>query len=178
MGAGLFWGLVLMVIGLSIIFKGVFDISIMRIVIAVLFILIGVKILIGKKAVNISSDENDIVFGERSVTEFPLTNREYNTVFGKTVFDFRDASIPTDKQLDLEFNTVFGHTEILLPAGLAVHIKADAVFGAAKLPNDNTAVFGSANYVSDHDTNASTFVNIKSSTVFGNTEIFQRRPKY
>lgn len=178
MGAGLFWGLILIAIGLSIVFKVVFDISIMRILIAIIFILIGVKILIGKSAVNISATEDDVIFGEQNFSEFPLNNKEYNTIFGKSVFNFSEAAIPTDKGLDLEFNTVFGHTQIILPAGLPVKIKADAVFGSAKLPNDNTAVFGSANYISDHDSTATTFVHIKSSTVFGNTEIIQKRPQY
>lgn len=178
MGAGLFWGLILIAIGVSIIFKVVFDISIMRIFVAVLFILIGVKILVGKRAINISSNDEDIIFNERNFTEFPTTNKEFNTVFGKAVFDFSDAAIPTDKSLDFEFNTVFGDTEIILPPGLPVRIKADAVFGSAKLPNDNTAVFGSANYTSDHDSAVTNFIHIKSSTVFGNTEIIQKRPRY
>lgn len=178
MGAGLFWGLILIAIGVSIIFKVVFDISVMRVVVAVMFILIGVKILVGKRAINISATEEDVIFGEQNYTEFPTTSKEYNTIFGKSVFNFNDAAIPTDKSLNLEFNTIFGHSEIILPPGLPVRIKADAVFGSAKLPNDNTAVFGSASYMSEHDSTATTFITIKSSTVFGNTEIIQKRPKY
>ena len=178
MGAGLFWGLILIVIGLSIIFKVVFDISIMRIIIAVVFILIGLKILVGKSSINISSDENDVVFGDRYFSAFPTTDTEYNTIFGKSVFNFADAAIPTDKQLDLEFNTIFGNSELILPPGLPVKIKGEAVFGAAKLPNDNTAVFGSANYVSDHDSAVTHFVNIKASAVFGNIEIIQKRSDF
>ena len=42
------------------------------------------------------------------------------------------------KQINLEFNIIFGNSEIHLPPGLPVRIKAEAVFGSAKLPNDNT----------------------------------------
>jgi len=178
MGVGFFWGVILIIIGLSIIFKVVFGINIMRIIIALLFILIGIKILIGKSAKNISSNDNDIIFNERSYTEFPKSSTEYNTIFGRTVFDFSEAAIPTDKSLNLEFNTVFGNTELILPPGLPVRIKAEAVFGSARLPNNNTAVFGSTIYISDHDSTTTNFVNIHSSTVFGNINIVQKRPSF
>lgn len=173
MGFGVFWGVILIIIGVSIVFKVVFDVSIFRIIIAVAFILIGIKILIGKSAVNISSNDSDVIFNDKRYTEFPSSSTEYNTIFGKSIFDFSDAAIPTDKQINLEFNTIFGNSEIHLPQGLPVRIKAEAVFGSAKLPNDNTAVFGSANYVSDHDSTVASFINIEANAVFGNIEIIQ-----
>jgi predicted membrane protein len=178
MGAGLFWGLILIAIGLSIIFKVIFGISIGRIIIAVVLILIGIKILIGKRSFDFSSNENDVIFSERYVTEFPQSGKEFNTIFGKTVFNFSDAAIPTNKSLNLEFNTIFGSSELVLPPGLPVSIKAEAVFGSISLPNQNTAVFGSANYISDHDSSISKFVNIKANAVFGNMVIKQKRPSY
>jgi predicted membrane protein len=171
MGIGLFWGIILIAIGISIIFKVIFDVSVFRILIAIVFILLGVKILLGKSIVNIDAKDSDVIFNEKKYTEFPNTNTEFNTIFGKAVYDFSQAKIPTDTNISLQFNTVFGHSEIILPEGLPVQIKADAVFGAVKLPNDNTAVFGSANYKSDQDSTATKFVNIKASTVFGNIEI-------
>lgn len=173
MGAGLFWGIILIVIGLSIIFKVVFDISVFRILIAVFFILIGIKILVGKSAFHFNSKDSDTIFGDKVHQEFPINDTEYNTIFGKSVYDFRDAAIPTDKYLKLEFNTIFGDADILLPKGLSVKIKAEAVFGSAKLPNNNTAIFGETTYMSDHDTTASNFIYIEINTVFGNTEVKQ-----
>ncbi len=167
MGVGLFWGIVLILIGLSIIFKVFFNISIFRILIAIAFILIGLKILLGKSALNISSSEKGVIFNDKRYVNFPTSNTEYNTIFGKSLFDFSDAAIPTDRSLNLEFNTIFGNTELRLPPGLPVRIKAEAVFGSAELPEDNKAVFGSANYISDHDSAASSFVNIEINTVFG-----------
>jgi predicted membrane protein len=175
MGIGLFWGLILIAIGLSIIFKVVFGISIFRIIIAVVFILIGIKILLGRSAINISEKDSDVIFNERKYTEFPLTSTEYNTIFGKSVYDFSEASIPVDSGISLKFNAIFGHTEIYLPPGLPVKIKGEAVFGAVKLPNDNTAVFGDARYDSEHDSTISKFVNIQASAVFGNIEIRQSK---
>lgn len=172
MGIGLFWGIVLIVIGLSIIFKVIFDISIFRIIIAIAFILIGVKILVGKSAINIKSDESDVIFNERNYNDFPMSDTEYNTVFGKSIFDFTKAKVPIDSPIRLEFNTIFGNTELRLPKDLPVKIKAESIFGSAKLPDNNTAVFGSASYISKHDSTAN-FVKIEASAVFGHIEIKQ-----
>lgn len=173
MGIGIFWGILLITIGLSIIFKVFFGISIIRIVLAVLFILIGLKLLFGRSMFHIKTDENSVVFNERYFNEFPVGNTEYSTVFGKSVYDFRDAAIPTDKALVIKFNTIFGNSEIKLPPGLPVKIKGEAVFGATRLPNNNTAVFGGANYVSDQDSSYATFVTIEAVAVFGNIDIYQ-----
>lgn len=171
MGIGLIWGVILIIIGLSIVLKVVFDINMFRILIAIIFILIGIKILVGKSYLR-SLRDNDVVFNDKHYSEFPKTDSEYNTIFGKSVFDFTDAPINVNNPIKLEFNTIFGDSEIRLPEGLPVKIKADAVFGAAKMPDNNTAVFGSTNYVTEHDSN-SKFIYIEVSTVFGNTEVKQ-----
>lgn len=171
MGVGLFWGIILIAIGISIIFKVIFDVSIFRILIAIVFILIGIKILVGKSVVNVSTKDSDVIFNDKKYTEFPITNTEYNTIFGKSVYDFSEAKVSADSNITLQFNTVFGHSEIILPEGLPVRIKADAVFGAVKLPNENSAVFGSATYVTELDSISVNYVDVKASAVFGNIEI-------
>lgn len=173
MGTGAFWGIILIVIGASIMFKVLFGISVLRVIIAIAFILIGIKILVGRKSLNVSPSDNDVIFNERRYTEFPLSDTEYNTIFGKTIFDFGDAPIPTDSSTHLKFNTIFGNTILKIPPALPVKIRAEAVFGSAKLPKDNTAVFGGAKYTSDHDSLLTSFVTIEANAVFGNIEIIQ-----
>ncbi|MBN1119258.1 MAG: hypothetical protein JXA77_18760 [Bacteroidales bacterium] len=174
MGPGLFWGLLLIVVGFSIIFKVVFGVNIFRVVVAVFFVLIGIKILIGKPNFHFKGNsDSDVVFRDKRFDDFPTTDKEFSTVFGKSIYDFRNSPVPLNKNIHIEFNTVFGETEIYLPPDLPVKIKAEAVFGAAKLPNNNTAVFGSANYITDHDTSTTDFITIEVHTVFGNTEIRQ-----
>ncbi len=173
MGIGLFWGIVLIVIGISIVFKVIFDINMFRIIMAIFFILLGIKILLGKSAFHYGAKDKDVIFNDKHFTEFPGTDTEYNTIFGKSVFDFSSAPITVNNAIKLEFNTIFGDAEIRLPEGLPVKIKADAVFGAAKMPDNNTAVFGTTNYVTEHDEASSKFVSIEVNTIFGNTEVIQ-----
>ncbi len=175
MGAGLFWGIILIAIGLSIIFRVMFGISIFRIVIAAAFIFLGVIILVGKPVFRSDKEDKDVIFGERTYKSSQIQNSEYNTIFGRTIYDFRDVdSLPVGKT-KVKFNTVFGSTDILLPSDLAVQIKTDAVFSAAKLPNGNTVAFGSANYKSSAADTASSKLYIEASVVFGGMNIEQKK---
>lgn len=173
MGAGLFWGIILIALGLSIIFKVIFGISIFRIVIAAAFILLGVIILVGKPSFHSNRDDSDVIFGEKTYILSQIQNSEYNTIFGKTIYDFRNIdSLPPGK-IKVKFNTVFGSAEILLPSNIPVQIKADAVFSAAKLPNGNTVAFGNASYRSATADTSSSTLYIETSVVFGGVNFVQ-----
>ena len=173
MGAGLFWGIILIVIGLSIILRIIFDVNIVRIVIAVIFILIGLKILIGKQFIHTEQGENNVIFGEREHTAAPENGMEYNTIFSKTVYDFRSIDSLADLRTKVTFNTVFGSTEIILPPSLSLKIKADAVFSAASMPNGNSVAFGSINYVSPGTPEHTAVLEIEAHVVFGSLTIKQ-----
>jgi predicted membrane protein len=171
MGAGLFWGAILIVIGLSLILRIFFDISIIRIIIAFMLIFIGIKLLVGKRIFCSESDDNQFFIGERIYKTIPRNNSDYNTIFSKTTYDFREIDSLKVPRTKVSFNTVFGNTEILLPKGMNVQVKTDAVFAAAKLPNGNTIAFGTANFSSENfDANAPQLI-IEANVVFGNLEI-------
>lgn len=173
MGAGLFWGIILIVIGLSVIFKVIFDVSIFRIVLAIAFILIGVKLLIGKPIFHREGKNDHVVFGERSFSSNPVHGSDYNTVFGKTVYDFREMDTLIDRKTKITFNTVFGSTEVLLPPDLPVVVKTEAVFSSVRMPNGNTIAFGDANYVSKVAEPDSSTLFIEANVVFGGFDIRQ-----
>ena len=171
MGPGLFWGLILIIIGLSIIFKVLFDISIFRIVIAVVLILIAIKVLIGKPVTHTDDRDNVFIFGERHYNIMPEDKMEYSTVFGKTTYDFRELKTLDELHTRVEFNTIFGSTEILLPDSIPVKIKAEAVFGAAEMPNGNSVTFGSTKYSSEDIMSDAQLLEIKANVVFGGLNI-------
>jgi predicted membrane protein len=171
MGAGLFWGAILIVLGLSLILRVFFDISVFRIIIAFVLIFIGIKLLIGKNIFNSTCDENHIFSGERVYKAMPHNNSEYNNVFSKTLYDFREVDSLKTTRTKVSFNTVFGDTEILLPKGINVQVKVDAVFASAKLPNGNTIAFGTANYTSENFDASAPQLIVEANVVFGNFDI-------
>jgi predicted membrane protein len=171
MGAGLFWGIILIVIGLSIIFKVFFDISILRIVFAIVIILFGIKILIGKPKVFYHHGENQVLFGERSYKASSVEQTEYNTIFGKSVYDFRDIKNLSPGKNKLEVNTIFGSTELIVPDSIPVRIKADAAFAAARMPNGNSVAFGTVNYNSNNADTSKDYLYIEANVVFGDLKV-------
>ncbi|MBN1951415.1 MAG: hypothetical protein JW801_09435 [Bacteroidales bacterium] len=171
MGAGLFWGLILIVIGLSIILKVIFGISIFRVVLGAVFILIGIKILVGRPMFHMRTHENMVMFGERVDTTVPIHNKEYNTMFGNTVYDYRNLSKLDDLHTKVTYNTIFGNTDILLPDSIPVKIKTDAVFSSAIMPNGNHITFGTSRYQSDDVMKDAQLLEIEAHVVFGGLNI-------
>jgi len=138
----------MIVIGFALIIKYVFnlDIPVGKIVIALFFIFIGIKLLVGQtKFFHTSNKETNIIFNDTRLNGKDISASEYNVIFGKLVLDLRDIEL-SDLPKRLEVNTIFGATEILINDSLPIHIKTEAVFSGARLPNGNTVTFGSSEY--------------------------------
>ena len=168
MGPALFWGLLLIILGLSFIFKIVFNIDfpLFKIFIAFVFIFLGLRLLFGSFGVfNFRAGENDVVFGERKFHHVE-DRKEYNVIFSKGVFDFRDFDLEGEIK-KVKISTVFGGSEILLPRDLPVRIVVDGAFSGAELPNGNSAVFGSNTYTSPGFNADEPHLYLKVDVVFG-----------
>lgn len=176
MGTGAFWGILLIIIGLSIIIKIVFNIDfpIFKILIAFFLIYLGLKILLGHsfRPFHSCKDEHTVIFGE-SVFLKPEHGREYSVIFGKAVFDWQHFHPDSndDQRIDVKINTVFGSSEMILPTDMRVRIDASAAFGEARMPNGNTATFGNTSYWAD-SADANGQLSVRADVVFGS---FQAR---
>ncbi len=172
MGAGIFWGIILILIGLGIVIRVVFnvDFPVFKFIIAIFFIFLGLRMMFGSFGIfHFNFKKNDIVFNEKFVRGNPEDN-EYNVIFGKGVFDFRDVDL-SEGTVKVKINTIFGGSEILINSDTPVRINADAVFAGAQLPEGNTAVFGSSNYTSDNYSEGIPHLYLKVDVVFGGVEI-------
>ncbi len=172
MGSALFWGLLLMLIGFSLIFKIVFnvDFPLFKIVVAFFFIFIGIRILIGSNGFNNKkgNDEN-ILFGERRYSA-ASNGKEYNVVFGSGVYDFRDFDL-TEGKKRIRINVVFGGAEVKISRETPVRIKVDAAFAGVNLPNGNSAVFGNSTYESPGLDASLPYLDLKLEAVFGGIDV-------
>ena len=172
---GFFWGLVLILIGLAIIFRIVFDVNLIRIIIAVLIILFGIRILIGKNWMpERSQNEHDTFFSDRTYNEIPEDKTEYNVIFGKSVYDFTRHDSTIREPVKIKINVIFGAAVIKINPDMPVRIKSDAVFGGSKMPDGNTVAFGSINYTTRSFTENTPHLHIESNVVFGGIEIMER----
>lgn len=169
MGPGLFWGILIILIGISLIFR---ELPIFRIVIGGLFIFWGISMLFGgfgKTARWYRHDSGSTIFSDFNFSGKEVNN-EYNVVFGKGTFDFRNVDFSKGSK-DIKINTVFGAAEILLNDSVPVRIRSNSAFGGIKLPNGNTTAFGSTEYSSDQFSTDSTYLNLELNVVFGGMEI-------
>ncbi len=172
MGAGVFWGALLIVIGIALIIRFVFNIDfpVFKVIFAFFFIYIGFKILFGSFSLfRFETGSNDVIFNEKAFYQ-PEHNKEYNVVFGKGVFDFTDLDL-SQGNVNVKIGTVFGASEIRIARDMPVRIEADAVFSGAELPGGNTAVFGSSSYESETFNPDTNHLKIKLDVVFAGVQV-------
>ena len=175
MGAGLFWGAFLLLLGVALIIKVVFnvDFPVFKVVIGTLLILLGIRLLLGRSCISPRHfDPEETIFNERTY-DSPESGKEYTVLFGKGVYDFTDVDL-SGGSVHTKVSTIFGGAQIIIPADKPVRIKADAVFAGAELPDGNTAVFGSAIYESTTWTPDAVSINIKVDVVFGGVQVVRR----
>ncbi len=168
MGSALFWGILLIILGLSFIFKIVFNIDfpLFKVFVAFIFIFIGLRILFGGFGIrNFNAGEHDVIFGDRTFEYFE-DRKEYNVIFSKGTFDFRDFNLEGETKR-IKISTVFGGSDIKMPKDLPVKVSIDGAFSGAELPNGSSAVFGSSTWESKSYKTDEPHLRLKIDVVFG-----------
>ena len=175
MGAGLFWGAFLLLLGVALIIKVVFnvDFPVFKVLVGIFLVLIGLKVLFGKSFISERHfTQEETIFSER-VYENPESGKEYTVLFAKGVYDFTNVNLDQGS-FRAKVSTVFGGTQIIIPRDKPVRIKVDAVFAGAELPDGNNAVFGSTVYESDSWRADTANIDIKVDVVFGGVQVIRR----
>ena len=175
MGAGIFWGAFLLLLGIALIIKVVFqvDFPVFKVVVGIFLVLIGLKVLFGRTIFPSHHFEpEETIFSERTY-ENPEPGKEYTVLFAKGVYDFTNVDL-SKGSFHTKISTVFGGTQIIVPRDVPVRITADAVFAGAEMPDGSSAVFGSRVYESDTWSPDSASINIKVDVVFGGIQVIQR----
>jgi predicted membrane protein len=173
--SGVFWGLLLILIGASIILKVVFNINlpVIRTIFGILLIVFGIQILFGISFTrkHSSSGEKDVLFEER-VLPFDPGHKEYNTIFGKSTLDLSEWNKDTGRE-KIEINTIFANTRIKISDKTPLVIKSNTVFGSIFLPGQNINAFGTYTYKSPSYKEGKPYLFLEINTVFGATEVIE-----
>jgi predicted membrane protein len=175
MGAGLFWGAFILLLGIALIIKVVFqlDFPVFKVLVGIFLILLGIKLLFGRFVIpSHHFRPEETIFTEKTYSDLE-PGREYTVLFGKGVYDFTNVDL-TKGSFHTKISTVFGGTQIIIPRNAPVKIQADAVFAGAELPDGNTAVFGSSVYESDSWSPDTASINIKLDVVFGGVQVIRK----
>jgi hypothetical protein len=172
MAPGLFWGVLLVLIGLAAIFRVVFDVNLFGLLFPLFLIFVGISMLVGKPWIfHGRKGERDTMFEDKAVLDQPRDNSEYNVIFGRSVYDFRNVKFPDNEPIRIKINTVFGNSVIRISKNTPVKIKSDAVFAGALMPDGNSVAFGSIQYATDTFGVALNHLIIDAPVVFGALEV-------
>ena len=168
---GTFWGIILILFGISAILRS-FNINIpfFRIIFALILVYLGVALLVGGPQIG---DNNFTLFNENNVRLHESVNSEHNIIFGKGNIDLRDIEIK-DKDIKIEVNAIFGSGLIIIDSDTPVQIVADSAFGSVEMPDNSSISFGSSNYNNQDNETEENYLKIKASAVFGSIEIQNR----
>ena len=170
MSVGVIGGIILILLGLSLIIKIVFnvDFPVFKILIALLFIYFGLRIIMGGSfhMFHDVGDEQSVIFGERKITKVE-NGREYNVIFGAANFDLRDFHLPDSQTVHIKVNTIFGGTQFQLNDSTPLRLDANTAFGGTKAPNGNTSAFGDLKFETDSAKMSKSVLEIETNTVFG-----------
>ena len=136
----LFWGVILILFGLSMVLKAFFkiDIPIFRIVFAIIIIYWGLKLLFG--GFGFSHHENTVIFNNAKI-KATKSHSEYNVIFGRSDIDLTNIDI-SEKNVRSEVNVIFGSGLIYLDPSIPTVVKISTVFAESKLPDRTVSFFG------------------------------------
>jgi predicted membrane protein len=168
----IFWGFVVIVLGISIILNAVFKVHFpfFKTILALFLIYVGVKILFGAFRPGYRTGEKEAVFSESSFNPVTLKDGEkFETVFGSQRVDLRNVTLsPGITAIDV--NCVFGSQMILLPSGVNIRVRGSSVFGSIKFPNGDQLSFGDRKFDEGREAALPTLM-IDSDCVFGSINI-------
>jgi predicted membrane protein len=170
--SGIFWGSILVLLGLSVIVRIVFNIHVplVRIVFALVIIYLGVRVLVGGTWNRCGGPNASTVVFSDVKTELPKDSTEYNIIFGKGVVKLDSAAL-AEKNKKVKINTVFGATEIVVSSNIPAIIRVTSAFSGARMPDGNIISFGEYVYKTKAVSDPAKALHVDASVVFGGLEI-------
>jgi len=164
-----FWGFFLIGIGIFLLVKYYFRLSIptIRIIVGVFFIAIGLAWLLGDFQVGL---RNDIIFN-KGVIHADKANDEYNIVFSNGIIDLTNLDLEGGKT-EVEVNVVFGNGVIRINADVPTVIEVKGAFARAETPDGSFITFGEHSYRT-HGVDDGKVLYIEANVAFGQLKIIK-----
>ena len=167
---GIFWGIIIILFGVNILLRTIFNINIpfSRILIGILIILFGISFILGSKP---TTKNNSSVFNSAKFDTTDIKNN-YKTIFGNSIIDLSELSDTNEINKTIKVKNVFSSTIIYVSPELNLNIKGSSAFGMISFPDLNNIYFGSTNKIIDK--NSSDILSIDIDNVFGRVSILYK----
>lgn len=170
--SSLFWGVMLLLLGASMILRAVFnlDIPVFRIIFALVIIYFGVKLLIGRHA--FKSSDNYTMFRNTS-SKISDLGEDYSIIFGKSNIDLTQVDLSTSVQ-KTSVDIIFGSANILIDPDIPMKINISTIFADCKLPQRNINFFGDSEYKTPSYVAGENFLELNIDVIFGNAVVIAK----
>lgn len=172
-----FWGIVLILLGVSLFLERVYGISLplWGIFWSLVIIGIGISILIPHEhhwescihEFRGSAKKGEILFDEATI-EADAETDHYSVTFSQGKIDLTKIK-PSNQTIKID--TTFGSSIVKIDKSVPLKIKATSAFGEVRLPNGKAAAFGDAYYQSSSFDAEKPFLSIQANAVFGEIRI-------
>ena len=171
---GIFWGIFFLILGITIILKAFFNINIplVRIFIALFFMWIGIRILIGGPV--FKSNKSGVVFGEAKInaSDIKESKDEYSIIFGRGTIDLTNIELGNTND-KININTIFANSMIKINSEIPTTINIDSAFARVKFPDKTITSFGSYTYRTKSFNDEKPHLIIKVDVVFGSVDVVE-----
>lgn len=162
-----FWGIFLILLGISFILKVLFhlDIPVFRLFLSFLLIYMGIRVLTG--GFTRERNSRDIIFNDY---QFKVNDDgEYNIIFGRSVVDLSEYQV--DANTRIKINIIFGSGLVKLNPSQPLKVRVNSAFAGAKMPDGNMISFGEYNYRTPAVKEDQPYGNIEVNVVFGEMQL-------
>jgi hypothetical protein len=167
---GIFWGAAFIIVGVWFIVRHYVPVHIPlgRIIIALLFIYVGVRVLVHGPFIQ---DKNTVVFSDsRLGPEDTGRGGDYTILFSRGFVDLSTLR-PSGGTVRKEVNVIFGSGVLKIDPSAPVRIDMSAAFGTVQAPNGRAAAFGDSLFTTASYREGSDCLRIKATAVFGTLRI-------
>ena len=166
---GIFWGALLIILGVWFIVRRSVPVHIpvIRIIVAVLFVYVGIRILVRGPE---STDRTTAVFSESSMSYSPHRSREYNLIYSNGSVDLSKA-VPSVASIHAEVNVIFVSGTLRVNPAQPVRVNMSSAFGTVESPNGKSVAFGDMVYTSPSYREGAPALEIRATAVFGRLTI-------
>ncbi|HUI72077.1 MAG TPA: hypothetical protein VL354_16280 [Spirochaetia bacterium] len=162
---GIFWGVLLIAVGVLFIVQRLlpFRIPVIRLVIAVLFVYVGIRVLV-------RGPIWDGSYHERYVAGW---DRDYNLIFTNGDVDLSNVTLGS-ASVRTQVTVVFGTGMVRINPASPVRIEMSAAFGSAEAPNGRSVSFGDTVYTSASYRDGAPALVVHATAIFGKLAVVAR----
>jgi hypothetical protein len=160
---GIFWGVILIAVGVWFILRRYFPfhIPVFRLIIAVLFVYVGIRILISGP---LAGHPRPFFMSHQRYTVG--WDRDYNVIFSSGDVDLSDVTLGSTS-VRTQVNVIFGSGVLRINPDQPVRIDMSAAFGTVEAPDGRSVSFGDTVYTSASYRDGAPALEVRAAAVFG-----------